>query len=111
MIEVTWFNVKVELDVIEEFEEGAPEYYRFTFLELMQPSSSAICTEDPYWEPIEDCSYCTLIPANTSSYTLTLLAAILLQRFFDAGVSSKKVCEELSWIDPSWAFAKEVQSC
>lgn len=110
MIEVIWNDVKVELDVIEEFENDEPPMFRFTVLQLQEPSPRAICTEYSEFEPVEDGSYCTNIPEGTSSYDLTRLAAVIMSGVYNqvqSNVSIKKRCEELSWIDPSWLTKKE----
>lgn len=58
------------------------------------------------WEDVEDASYCTAFPAETSTMEERDQALrLLLDRVYDraaAGESIKKLCEELSWIDLSW---------
>jgi len=61
------------------------------------------------WIEIEDASYCTLIPADTEREILSKLLTLILDRVSSAiksGDSVKKLCEELSWIEPSWVKEK-----
>ena len=54
---------------------------------------------------INDASYCTRIPATVSQNTAHRLAVYILDAVYDAahdGHSIKKLCERLSWIDPTW---------
>lgn len=53
------------------------------------------------WEPVDDASYCTNVPASTDTDTLmTLLEQIMAEVGDDvrAGISVKKKCEGLSWL-------------
>ena len=57
----------------------------------------------PYfdWTEVDDASYCTQVPVNTPSETLTVLLARIFNEVYDyvqAGESIKKICERLSWI-------------
>lgn len=63
------------------------------------------------WEIVDDASYCTQIPAYTSKKEIKRLAAYLLKEVEDgvaSGVSIKKLCEDLSWINPTWGTKKSV---
>lgn len=57
------------------------------------------------WEPVEDSSYCTAFPVNTS-FDQQADASIIIMNSIEepllAGYSIKKICEELSWISPYW---------
>jgi hypothetical protein len=58
------------------------------------------------WEDVENGSYCTQVPANTPDPILNKLLKVLMERFYDdvvEGKSIKKLGQEMSWIDPSWA--------
>lgn len=62
--------------------------------------------EDGAWAPVDDASYCTRVPVDTPDKTLDKLLLILMDRVYDLvadGLSVKQLCEELSWIEPSWA--------
>jgi hypothetical protein len=55
------------------------------------------------WEPIEDTSHCTQIPATTPRTEQRRLAKIICRvvyNYHKSGVSLKKICEGLSWIHP-----------
>jgi hypothetical protein len=57
------------------------------------------------WVEISDASYCTLFPKNTSETLKTkALKYIMSQIYSDASCdqSIKRLCEKLSWIEPSW---------
>lgn len=61
---------------------------------------------DGEWEDVDDASYCTNVHAGTDPDVVAGLALLILVRVADAvraGDSIKKVCEELSWMDASWA--------
>lgn len=65
------------------------------------------------WEDIEDASYCTSFPAETTTMEERDQALrLILDRVYDqaaAGESIKKICELLSWIDPSWLDPSEAE--
>lgn len=52
------------------------------------------------WEPVDDCSYCTLMPANTPPDVLQKGLQLILAKIHGNNESLKKVCEELSYISP-----------
>ena len=59
------------------------------------------------WEPLDDASYCTQIPADLDAGEQAKLAAILFNEVFgpvNDGHSIKKLCERLSWIGTDGAF-------
>ena len=97
-------GVRVELEDIGEGRSGDYDaedpddvpLMRFTVLKLEKDGS---------WEPVDDASYCTQIPAYTSPADMERLAQLILVSVEDAvlaGKSVKKRCEELSWINPTW---------
>jgi hypothetical protein len=101
-------GVKVEWEDIGEgihgdYDEGDPEdipLFRFYISKLVFGE----------WEEISDASYCTLVPTGTSDDVQRKLLQILMDRVFDEvknGHSIKKLCERLSWIDPTWIANKE----
>jgi len=57
------------------------------------------------WEPVEDASYCTRFPVSaTFDQKADALIRIMnaAQGPLLEGRSIKKLCEELSWINPAW---------
>lgn len=59
------------------------------------------------WEPLDDASYCTQIPADLDIGEQAKLAAILFNEVCGPvieGHSIKKLCERLSWIGTDGAF-------
>jgi len=61
---------------------------------------------DGIFEQVEDASYCTRVPAGTSKKLLKKMAQRIMDDTFTDirdGRSVKRACEELSWIEPSWA--------
>jgi hypothetical protein len=57
------------------------------------------------WQPIDDASYCTALPASTPKDLLNKALEIIMSEVKEAvekGYSIKKTCECLSWINPSW---------
>lgn len=70
-----------------------------------QPCEDGRDHPDWNWEEVENASYCTQIPADTSKEIMQKLAVIILNKIYDdvvEGNSVKKLCEGLSWIDESW---------
>jgi len=63
---------------------------------------------DDEWEDVEDASYCTQIPADTTKKDQLRLAFLILkdvENEVECGTSIKKRCEALSWIGPTWGTA------
>jgi len=61
--------------------------------------------EDGEWLAVDDASYCTLVPADSSEELLMKLLERLMSEIYDwasSGHSIKKLCERLSWISPAW---------
>lgn len=57
------------------------------------------------WEQVDDGSYCTMMPVDTDKDTLRLALVTLMNNVWEAmsnGGSVKRVCEELSWMNPDW---------
>jgi hypothetical protein len=53
------------------------------------------------WEPVDDASYCTNVPASTDTDTLMTLLQEIMNEVGDdvrGGISIKKKCEGLSWL-------------
>ena len=55
--------------------------------------------ENGRWEQIQDGSYCTLMPVDTSSEILRAALAYIL-REIGGGFNIKRRLEELSWLSP-----------
>lgn len=56
---------------------------------------------DGAWEALDDCSYCTALPATVSEYVVGQALDHILNA--TEGVERpKKVCESLSWMDEGW---------
>jgi hypothetical protein len=56
-------------------------------------------------EEVSGSSYCTQVPVATDKAELQRLLEILMDQVYDpvkAGTSIKRVCEELSWIEPGY---------
>ena len=53
------------------------------------------------WEYMDDASYCTQMPADSSEDILRRGAEIIMNATYGKS-SIKKICEELSWIAPGW---------
>jgi hypothetical protein len=57
------------------------------------------------WVEIPDASYCTMFPANSPRRVRKKGLKFLMDEIFEpcsVGHSVKKLCERLSWIEPSW---------
>lgn len=64
---------------------------RFDILEMVEEQ----------WEQIDDASYCTQMPADSSEDILRRGAAIIMDATHGKD-NMKKICEKLSWISPEW---------
>jgi len=110
--------VKVENDRFQVLFESIGEGYNGDYdpddpkdIELLR--FTVFEKKDGEWEPIDDCSYCTLFPTNTPRNIRLAAARLILDRVTDEGVSKKKLCERLSWIEPEWVQVdcSEFNSC
>jgi hypothetical protein len=57
------------------------------------------------WQEVDDGSYCTQIPADISKQEIRRLAAYLAEELAECGSltdSNKRLCEGMSWINPTW---------
>jgi len=57
--------------------------------------------DDDEWVPLDDASACTQMPADSSDDILHRGATLIMDATYGK-TSIKKVCEELSWINPDW---------
>ena len=66
---------------------------------------------DGVWEMVDDCSYCTLMPVDTSEDILMKALEYMIDEFtevINAGYSGKKTGERLSWICPDFLPLKDM---
>lgn len=80
---------------------------RFDVLQLVDvfdnPNADPV---DEMWEPIDDASYCTQMPADSSEDVLRRGAEIIMAATYGKS-NIKKICEELSWMSLSWCVEKK----
>jgi hypothetical protein len=58
--------------------------------------------EDGLWSPVDDSSYCTRVSITTRKSKLYKLLNVIMEEVFDdiqSGISIKKKCKRLSWIE------------
>jgi len=81
---------------------------RFDVLQLVDvfdnPNADPV---EERWEPIDDASYCTQMPADSSDDILRRAAAIIMDATYGKS-NIKKICEELSWISPGWCVEPQL---
>ena len=77
---------------------------RFDVLELT--NIQGLFSDSPVmeWEVLDDASYCTQMPADSSDDILRQAAEIIMNATYGKK-NIKKICEELSWISPGWLDA------
>jgi len=82
---------------------------RFDVLQLVDvfdnPNADPV---DEVWDVIDDASYCTQMPADTSEADLRRAAEIIMDATYGQ-TNIKKICEELSWISPGWLEQPELK--
>ena len=74
----------LRFDILQTPEEAEPDWENFG-----------------NWEQIDDASYCTQMPADSSEADLRHGAWIIMDATYGK-TNIKKICEELSWISPGW---------
>lgn len=118
MVMVEDRGVRVEL---EDIGEGVSGDYnpkdkldipllRFTVLREVHDAHEPAEDEGYEWEQVDDASYCTQIDARLSVKTHVRLAELIMREVGDevrARHSVKKLCERLSWINPTWGTKRE----
>ncbi len=74
---------------------------RFDVLELTK--IDGLFSDSPVmeWEQMDDASYCTQMPADSSDDILHQSAELIMNATYGKS-NIKKICEELSWIHPGW---------
>jgi hypothetical protein len=101
--------VKIELEYIGEGLNGDFNPNDPDDIKLLRYTVSRI--EDDDIVPIDDASYCTLLPESASSTIQTKALYYLMSRLYEPitqGLYIKKLCEDLSWLELE-TFAKESQ--
>ncbi len=63
------------------------------------------------WVEADDASYCTQVPVATAAGVRQRLLEGLMDEIDGARGSIKKLCERLSWIDPTWYEPCEHTNC
>ena len=74
---------------------------RFDVLELTKVEGLFSDSPELEWEVLDDASYCTQMPADSSEADLRRGAEIIMAATYGK-TNIKKICEELSWISPGW---------
>jgi hypothetical protein len=72
-------------------------------VELLRFDVSVLLGDE--WIDPGDVSYCTLIPASAGEGVRARGLRYIMDEIYEAvcsGHSAKKLCERLSWMDPSW---------
>lgn len=98
-------NVMVEWENIGEGYRG--DYNPDDPFDMNLLRFSVYLGENCCWEPVDDASYCTLMPATADIETLKRAARFLAKEYGEAlnddpFTSVKKMGETLSWIAPDW---------
>jgi len=109
MISLIRNSVKVEFENIGEGRCGDYDPDDPDDVNLLRFSVYYLCDEIA-WVPVDDASYCTQLPANTSREILEQATRRIMDEVEDAvrsGDSVKKMCEELSWMSPDWFKEEE----
>ena len=73
---------------------------RFDVLELTKVEGLFSERPELEWKPIDDASYCTQMPADSSDDILRRGAEIIMNETYGKS-NIKKICEELSWMNPT----------
>ena len=81
---------------------------RFDVLELTKVEGLFSDSPELEWEQMDDASYCTQMPADTSEADLRRGAEIIMDATYGK-TNIKKICEELSWISPGWLEQPELK--
>ena len=81
---------------------------RFDVLELTKVEGLFSDSPELEWEVLDDASYCTQMPADTSEADLRRAAEIIMDATYGK-TNIKKICAELSWISPGWLEQPELK--
>jgi len=93
-------NILVELESIGEGISGMYDPDNLADVELLRFYISRKVNEQ--WCEIDDASYCTRLPASLSAQKKVKAMQIIMNKVaprINEGLSVKKACEELSWIN------------
>ena len=106
-------GIKVTLDCIGEgwngdydIEDPDDTYLMRFDVYIKNPESFNYPYTD--WLPVEDASYCTAFPENTLQELQDKAVRFIMNQIKNPllnGYSIKKLCEKLSWIDPTWVIS------
>ena len=110
-VEFEWLGEGLSGDYQEDDLEDYP-HLRFSVYKIkdikdidLDPNISFEFGSCDTWEQVDDASYCTTIPIDTSKDVLEYMLKILMIEFKEAvqnGHSVKKLGERMSWINESW---------
>jgi hypothetical protein len=115
MTELIKGNIKIEwIDLGEgwdgEWDPNDPEDQALLRFNASRRIASADGAE--LWDDIPGASYCTRVPADTPEDVQTRLLEFLMEKIYEPilqGQYIKKLCRELSWIEPNglWRTAHD----
>jgi hypothetical protein len=105
LMELIEGNTKIELEYIGEGFDGDYDPTDPDDLELLRYTVLQRESEDDEWEPVDDGSYCTMLPETlTDDEKMTALRILMSQLSnFD-----KRTAERMSWISPDTLKGAEV---
>jgi hypothetical protein len=85
------------------------ELLRFDVLELRQVHEPTHADDDEAheWVAMDDASYCTQMPADTSDKILRRGATMIMNVTYGK-TNIKRICEGLSWIEPGWCVEPQL---
>lgn len=80
---------------------------RFDVLELT--NIHGLFSDSPVmeWEVLDDASYCTQMPADSSDVVLRRGATMIMNATYGK-TNIKRICEGLSWIEPGWCVEPQL---
>jgi len=96
-------TVKVEWEWIGEGHDGDYNPDRESDEKLLR--FTVLRKQGRRFEQIDDASYCTYMPTTSNKKILRMMLEYMYDEIVEdvrAGISIKKKCEHLSWIEPSW---------
>jgi len=110
-IEFEWIGEGLSGDYQEDDPEDYP-HLRFSVYKIKDikdidpdPNISFEFGNCDTWEQVDDASYCTTIPIDTSQETLEMFLKILMIEYKEEvqnGYPVKKLGKRMSWINESW---------
>ena len=97
-IKVEWTNLNEGVN--GDYDESDPNDVKFLRFDIYKWNSDA----DDGWEAVDDASYCTHLPADTSEEILKKALEHIMNIVYDPILTdgnAKRLCERLSWIAPN----------